>query len=350
MSPCFSIADLVEMSDVNHINILYAIALKLLSQATKQRLPIPEGTKAALQNWFTQTKSRTYSDQLKDELGVGGDLYGLFSSKLQKECAFREAIKETFERSVSELSKQIDLIAAAIAAATGRKVLVVIDDLDKLDLPVVKAIFQDNVNALFSPNIRVVFTIPISVIQEPQIYGILAARCNIILLPVMKLYPKKVAHDSDHTPIEDNVAMLEQVLAQRIPEHLIEPQIIRQIVLLSGGMLRELVRLCRECCRECLLELRLEEEAQSETPEVKINDAILTEAVKSLRNQYARPVGTNRFDLLAETYCNFAPPDAESEEFLELLHGLYVLEYENADVWYDLHPLVEDLLRRRDLI
>ncbi len=38
----FSIADMVEMSDVNHINILYAIALKLLSQATKLQVPIPE--------------------------------------------------------------------------------------------------------------------------------------------------------------------------------------------------------------------------------------------------------------------------------------------------------------------
>ncbi|MDB9526465.1 AAA family ATPase [Oscillatoria sp. CS-180] len=342
----FSIADMVEMSDVNHINILYAIALKLLSQATKQRIPITENTKNTLINWFTQTKSRTYIDQLNQAMSAGIDFFNFFTGKLQKESVFREEIKETYERSVSDLSRQIDLIAAAIFSATRKKVLVIIDDLDKLDLPVVRSIFQENVNALFSPNVRVVFTIPISVIREPQIYAALAARSNVILLPVMKFFPKEKAHQTERVPIQSNVEMLERILEKRIPAHLIEPDMVRQIVLLSGGVLRELVRLCRECCRECLLVIDLE----PETTDVKINDDILTEAVKSLRNQYARPIGTNRYAMLAQTYENFAPPDAESEEFLELLHGLYVLEYENADLWYDLHPLVADILRRKQLI
>jgi energy-coupling factor transporter ATP-binding protein EcfA2 len=339
----FSIADMVEMSDVNHINILYSIALKLLSQATKQRIPIPESTITALQNWFSQTKSRTYTDELNQAMSAGIDLFNFFTGKLQKEQKFREEIKETYERSVTDLSKQIDLIAAAIFSATKRKVLVIIDDLDKLDLPVVKSIFQENVNALFSPNIRVVFTIPISVIREPQIFILLP---RVILLPVMKFFPRDLAHTEHPTPIEGNVAMLEEILKKRIPAHLIEPHIVREIVLLSGGVLRELVRICHECCRECLLTLRLE----PEKTDVKINDEILAEAVKSLRNQYARAIGTNRYNLLAETYHNFTPPDAESKEFLELLHGLYVLEYENDDLWYDLHPLVADILKRKQLI
>jgi hypothetical protein len=39
-----------------------------------------------------------------------------------------------------------------------------------------------------------------------------------------------------------------------------------------------------------------------------------------------------------------------SEEFLSLLHGLHVLEYENDDLWYDVHPIVVDLLKRKKLI
>ncbi|MDX2214650.1 MAG: hypothetical protein SFY66_15270 [Oculatellaceae cyanobacterium bins.114] len=56
----FSIADLVEMSDVNHVNILYSIALMLLNEATKLRVAIAEPTKLALQNWFIETKTKTY--------------------------------------------------------------------------------------------------------------------------------------------------------------------------------------------------------------------------------------------------------------------------------------------------
>ncbi|NEP18473.1 MAG: ATP-binding protein, partial [Leptolyngbya sp. SIO4C1] len=59
----FSIADTVEMSDVNHINILYSIALKLLDQALKFNVPIPESSRKNLINWFTETKTRVYADQ-----------------------------------------------------------------------------------------------------------------------------------------------------------------------------------------------------------------------------------------------------------------------------------------------
>jgi hypothetical protein len=33
-----------------------------------------------------------------------------------------------------------------------------------------------------------------------------------------------------------------------------------------------------------------------------------------------------------------------------LLHGLHVLEYRNDQVWYDLHPIVIDLLKLKELI
>ena len=58
----FSIADMVEMSDVNHINILYAIALRLLRRAIRTEVPIPESTRESLKTWFTQTRSVTYTD------------------------------------------------------------------------------------------------------------------------------------------------------------------------------------------------------------------------------------------------------------------------------------------------
>ncbi|MEM9163072.1 MAG: NACHT domain-containing protein, partial [Cyanobacteria bacterium P01_F01_bin.4] len=250
----FSIADTVEMSDVNHINILYSIALKLLSKALELEVPISESSKKNLINWFTQTKSRTYSDQLKQEYSVGVKFLDFFTGKLQKEGAFREEIKETYQRRVSDLAQQIDLIAAAIQAATHKKVMVIIDDLDKLDLGEVRAIFQDNIKALFSPNIRVVFTIPSAVVREPRLLATLESESRIFMLSVTKFFTRETAHQPDAEPIEDNVKMLQTVLEKRIPDALIEPEMKRQIVLLSGGVLRELVRLGQECCRECLLE------------------------------------------------------------------------------------------------
>ena len=61
-------------------------------------------------------------------------------------------------------------------------------------------------------------------------------------------------------------------------------------------------------------------------------------------------MGSQLYALLVQVYQDFAPPDARSPAFVELLHGLYVLEYENDDLWYDLHPLITELLQRKQLL
>ena len=40
----------------------------------------------------------------------------------------------------------------------------------------------------------------------------------------------------------------------------------------------------------------------------------------------------------------------EGDGFTKLLHSLMILEYENGALWYDVHPLVLDLLRREKMI
>lgn len=57
----FSISDLIEMSDVNHINILFAIAVKLMDAAEKQQIPIKQSIKESFYNWFA-TKNKTKID------------------------------------------------------------------------------------------------------------------------------------------------------------------------------------------------------------------------------------------------------------------------------------------------
>lgn len=54
--------------------------------------------------------------------------------------------------------------------------------------------------------------------------------------------------------------------------------------------------------------------------------------------------------MLQSIYQEFQPQDVENQRFLDLLHGLYILEYRNAELWYDLNPIVRDLLSRKGLL
>jgi len=89
-------------------------------------------------------------------------------------------------------------------------------------------------------------------------------------------------------------------------------------------VLRELIRISNECCRICLRLIRRKPENQ-----VSIDDAIIDKAINNIRNDFAMPLGSVDYRILQTTYQNFKPEDPKQQEFLDLLHGLYVLEYRN---------------------
>lgn len=148
----FSIAELIEPSAVTHRNILYAIALQLLSAATQQSIPVADDIKESLLDWMTTTHKQKTEKTTKSEIGLGLDkLLQMATLKFQKEQAFRDEIERKYEKNVSDLVGKADRIAAAIQTTTQKPVLVVIDDLDKLDLDLVESLYLNNIKVLFSP-------------------------------------------------------------------------------------------------------------------------------------------------------------------------------------------------------
>lgn len=156
----------------------------------------------------------------------------------------------------------------------------------------------------------------------------------------------RCSHNPEAEPVAKTFDVFLKVLSKRLPNDLVEPQTARQMVLKSGGVMRELVRIARECCTECMVQLEIEPDSDS----VKIDDAILTVALRNLRHDFARQIGSDLYDLLAGVYETAETPDASSDGFVKLLHGLMVLEYENDALWYDVHPIMVDLLKQKKLI
>lgn len=340
----FSVAELIEMSDVNHVNILYLIGMRLLSRADK--LGIPVGSiKRSLLSWMNTTGKEISEQETKSEMGVEADFLTMFQAKLQQERTFRLELEKTYERRITELVGYLDRLALAIKSMTKKPILVIIDDLDKLDLSVVEQIYRQNVKALFSPNFKIVFTIPVSSSQDPQVMGALNSEgvVRLQLFPVTKFFTYEQIKEGSTIPIAQNVELFKEVLAKRFKAGLIDPKTSQNLVLASGGVLRELVRIARECCTECMVQIELHPDRES----MQIDDAILTTALKNLRNDFARQIQAN-YQMLVTVHKTHE--QVESELFTKMLHGLMVLEYENGDLWYDVHPIILDLLRRKQLV
>ncbi|MEA5469510.1 P-loop NTPase fold protein [Spirulina sp. 06S082] len=348
----FSISDLIEMSDINHINILFAIAVQMMAEAEQQQINIAESTKLSLYEWFATKTQTEVETPLKAELSAGFNLFNLIKGKLQSDAFMRRELKQEFERKTTELVARLDEIAAIIQQAIGKEILVIIDDIDKIDLKVVREIFHDNVKMLFKPTMRIIFSIPIATLREIDIRRHLESETSnqIHVMPVAKLYPKPDINNREKEvePRRETLKTFSDILYERIDPEIIDRDAVETIMLKSGGVLRELIRIASVCCTKCLLEIRRDKSRD----DIRINAEILDKALTDIRNDFATPLSKRHYDILVKTYRELqqnTENDEELEKFRALLHGLYILEYRNADQWYDIHPIVYDLLKRKGL-
>ena len=344
----FSISETIEMSDVNHINILFAIAVNLMLRAEQEKITISNAVKKAFYKWFAKRTQIEVEIPESATLSVGFDLFNIITGKLKTEASIRNELKREFERNISELVAKLNEIAAIIQGASKKEVLVIIDDLDKLDLAVVRSIFQEHIKALFLPGFSIIYTIPISSLRDISLSATLRTESDdqIVVMPVSKLLAKGERRKNDPTYQDDTIEVLCEALHKRIPKEILQTDMAKQIVLYSGGVLRELMRISNRCCRICLREIR----RATEQTDLQISSIVLDEAIKDLRLDFETSLGKKDYTILRETYERFLPEDPKEKAFLDLLHGLDVLEYRNDEVWYDVHPIVTDLLQRKGVI
>ncbi|RFP55501.1 MAG: AAA family ATPase [Limnothrix sp. CACIAM 69d] len=342
----FSIADLIESYSINHINILFTMAVQLMAKAESEKIAISPSKIKAFRNWF---KTRTHIEEasVSGEAEVGFDLFGLLKTKLKTDAKMREEIKTEFTKDLRDLIDTINNIATEIQLASGRKILAVIDDLDKLELTQIDEIFYRNLKALLEPNFTVIYTIPIATIRDTRLKSHLETETStsIYVMPVLKLFAKHDSHRADGQPVPEKFKTLLQILHRRVAPDLLAEGVAEKIVLYSGGVNRELIRIAKECCRLMRVELRVRQRRGKDISQTQIDQSILQEALDSLRNEMSITLGKTDREILEQIYCNYQPDDPKAEAFLEMLHGVYVIEYRNKESWYDVHPLLIDQLR-----
>lgn len=353
----FSIADTIERSAVDHVNVLFSMALQLLEVAERRAIRLQPGIKKEFYRWLgkhTQTESKAVEAEIEanTEATVKGGIPVILEflakvrSKLKINSVIRQEISIEFARRTSDLVAQINQLQAYIENATKQQVLVIIDDLDKLDLSVTETMFRKNIQSLLDPNCRILYTVPIATLREVAIKTSITTYVNkIYTMRVAKFFSKATVRKPDRVPDEACVQVFEEILARRLPSNLIDPDVKRQIILLSGGVLREFIRISDRCCDKAMLAIRGQiRRERFDQPDVIVNQRILNEVVTELQIEAAEVLGQADYAALKLIYEQLKLQDMESQRLLDLLHGLYVLEYRNALLWYDLNPIVRDLL------
>lgn len=329
----YALKNVLDLYDLNYIDLLLSIVLQMVTKVSSEDVNLSKATRASLESlWsfgqeieFESNKAKTQGAEASIGISEFLATFLRLGVRVKSEHATRVAMREKVQHRIGDLLEGIDTMSRDIEQKTNKKVLCIVEDLDKADLAEAKTIFYENGSSISSPELSIIYTFPVALSHSDEFMQIKNYLASNYTLPNFKLENKK---GGDHAVGKE---ALKQLLACRVSKDLFEKEALDKLVEYSGGVPRQLIFLAREAC----LEARVDE-----ADKVTLDHVI--EAVARERQNFARMLSKEQRRLLKNVKQKRDIDQIENHR--TLLHNLSVLEYSNHDIWYNVNPLVENLL------
>ena len=326
----YSVKSVLNLFDLNYVDVVLSLALELIRQIAARDVKVEDDVREQV---FRFTKEITREVEMEAgggaEIGAELNVYvAKLSSKLRTEDTTRTTVREKVQGRLSDLLESITFLVQALNRHTGKRLLVIVEDLDKTDLDTARRLFCEHATSLAEPPTSIIYTFPTALRHDNNFMQIEMDFPTVYVLPNMKT---RTRDDRLHEPGIDD---LREILMRRVEEALFAPDALTELASLSSGIPRELIALARQACLE----------ARKSRRECVTSEDV-QRAAQRKRMSYEVLLDREQLKLLERVRDTKAVNNDEAHR--ALLHNLSVLEYRNDHVWYDVHPLVTPLLGQR---
>jgi len=334
--------NVLDPGDVCYQDVLLAIAQSLGAELEKQGLTVDEKLLRELAGWFQEkvlvtSEESSHCGTVKATIEAGsglpliGKLLAKVTGELKSGSSQRNEIRENVDCNLSHflaLLKNFVLSARLSVKKTGKKGIVILfDGLEKTTYRIKlegisnhSDIFIHHADQLKSLDCHIIYTIPIALAFKAQIAD--AWPNGYYLIPMVKLQTK----DGQDWP-KGREALLHVVQKRLNIETVIESiETIEDFISLSGGAVRDLLRLIRIAC----------------VSRERIGRTDGSKAIAAFLRQEDRLIPEDRKEALEHVAREKRVPNAADYE--ELLHNRLIHEYQNSERWADVHPAIKVLL------
>ncbi len=328
----YSVFDLLDYNDITYTDVLFSILAKILEKAEQDGIKLGEGLNKRAEEWSSSI-IKTMTSEKGKEGGIGINLPFHFLEiigRMKSETSTRLEIRNEIEPRVSELIGIINDTIFEIER-TGKQVLVIIDNLEKIDPSKALTLFYEHATQLTQPLCKIIYTFPISLKSSEKFMQIKINFSDIYIHPNIKI------NEKDGSPYQKGRGFMKEIVSRRVSPDLFEPGALDYIIDMSGGVVREFVRIIRDSAVRSIAKGKK-----------SISRDIAADVVSGLRNLYQAQLSENDYKVLANVCYN--KDIKRDEELVGLLHNLSVLEYKNAESWCDLNPIVRSIMVERNLL
>lgn len=325
----FSGEDKLDITDVETIDILISIYLEVLNSMQSLNSPHENKVKVALETLNNIMES--VKDKLKiTEVGV--NLLKILSFKIRVENESRHELRQQFKNQIKKLDDGIYQCINIISEyyqernIKGKDVLIIIDDLDKLDTEFAEKIFFKNSQSLTMLRAKIIYTFPLDTYYS--------ASFRKYKDDYKDEYISLVVVDQQKNG-DIGIQQLEKLVLKRIDARYITKESLTKIIIASGGLLRDLIRFMQDACAEAMFN-------DSEI----INEDIATLVINEAENEYYRLFDFPKYlEEVKKLTGESSREKLENEKLIELLHNLFVLEYRfKGKLWYEPHPCLNKVI------
>lgn len=357
------------LSDYQYPDLFLWIAGGLVEKFEAEGLKMNPGLMDDIARWFEDVSREDVRD-IKKEIGVeaGVSVEGRLATPWSAVKAFaklkskfigsessRTVIRNKLKKELDDLIGRLNTLLGEAAATLKRNnrpddLLIVVDDLDRLAPEAAQKFFLD-AELLNKPQAHMIYTVPIATNLPPD-----ATPANFgppLTIPMIKVRArkrpgKKLIQEGAMSRSKRGIDALVGLVGQRIDIDAVFTSrgAVELLAEMSGGKIRDLMRLLSEA----ELSARVDEKERIDLEDAK-------RACKELRLDFKRRLSLVQlyFPMLAmihRTKGKRLVPVGEVEHwddaklqrrFNQFLAGGYVLEYNGDDIWYDVHPIIQEI-------
>lgn len=341
----FDVENLLNLVDADYIDILLLIATQVEKQCRENNIILNDVLLDDIYEWFSDkvfSKERQKEIETKTEVEAKtGVTIPIVSKLLARVSAgvHRSDIERQETRQIlrKEWNVFVDKLNALLGQARKKAkdkglqdLVVIVDGLEKVFYEPERdaggnltgesshsLLFVKHAEQLFVPECHLIYTVPISLGADTNL-GQTFDVDNPVIIPMVNI--KNIA----------GVVQLVELVKERVDIEAVfeDKKSVEDLAKMSGGAVRDLMRLIRNAC------------LKSESEEVITRDAVAL-AIKALVREYSRMVQEDDVPLLRNVLKNRKAID--HKKYARLLHTRMVHEYLNGEPWLDLHPAVREI-------
>jgi len=303
---------------------------------------------------YWQRLTRFMTSELEfSELKLSAKLPGAGAQlgvKLSQEPELKKLVRQRLANHVSELFGQAnEFIIEAVSGLREQagdpdlKVVILVDSLEHIRGPVdgADAVYKSILDTFSTQGERLHFNAAHMVYAVPPILSLHANSAGLNTSgKLLTMWPNIHVCDrlQDTRPNPEGLAIMREVISLRFPRwpEIIPEAELDRIAWHCGGDLRDFFRMLRE------LLVRADVAAEAipvfESPQVQ---HVLAEFRNQLRLTLTQALSARLRDIRRDKQLNTAD-DADYEPIMRLLDSNLVMNYQNGEPWFDIHPLLRD--------